>query len=165
MGGRAPARRPLRPHRARHPRAAGMGRAHHCRLKLPRCVSVTPIFSARMDELFAAHQLLLLPCAPVARLVAGADHSEHAQPSAALHHALQPGGSACGDHPLRQRRNATGRRPRLRRAPAPACGPAWSPPKCASPGIAHTIAFLPSKPPRLYSILHESPQNRAIESS
>ena len=32
-------------------------------------------FNARMDELFAAHQLLLLPCAPVVRLVAGADHS------------------------------------------------------------------------------------------
>jgi aspartyl-tRNA(Asn)/glutamyl-tRNA(Gln) amidotransferase subunit A len=33
-------------------------------------------FNARMDELFAAHQLLLLPCAPVARLAAGADHSK-----------------------------------------------------------------------------------------
>ncbi len=32
-------------------------------------------FNARMNELFAAHQLLLLPCAPVPRLVAGADHS------------------------------------------------------------------------------------------
>jgi len=29
-------------------------------------------FRARMDELFAAHQLILLPCAPVARLAAGA---------------------------------------------------------------------------------------------
>ena len=33
-------------------------------------------FNARMDELFAAHQLLMLPCAPVARLAAGADHSQ-----------------------------------------------------------------------------------------
>jgi aspartyl-tRNA(Asn)/glutamyl-tRNA(Gln) amidotransferase subunit A len=33
-------------------------------------------FRARMDDLFAAHELLLLPCAPVARLEAGADHSQ-----------------------------------------------------------------------------------------
>ena len=33
-------------------------------------------FRARMDELFAAHQLILLPCVPVARLAAGADHSQ-----------------------------------------------------------------------------------------
>jgi len=33
-------------------------------------------FNARMDELFAEHQLILLPCAPVARLAAGADHSQ-----------------------------------------------------------------------------------------
>ena len=33
-------------------------------------------FRARMDELFAAHQLVLLPCAPVSRLAAGADHSQ-----------------------------------------------------------------------------------------
>jgi Asp-tRNA(Asn)/Glu-tRNA(Gln) amidotransferase A subunit family amidase len=33
-------------------------------------------FCARMDELFAAHELLVLPCAPVARLEAGADHSQ-----------------------------------------------------------------------------------------
>ncbi len=33
-------------------------------------------FVARMDELFATHQLLVLPCAPVARLAAGADHSQ-----------------------------------------------------------------------------------------
>jgi Asp-tRNA(Asn)/Glu-tRNA(Gln) amidotransferase A subunit family amidase len=33
-------------------------------------------FRARMDELFAAHELVLLPCAPVARLEAGADHSK-----------------------------------------------------------------------------------------
>jgi len=33
-------------------------------------------FNARMDKLFAVHQLLLLPCAPVARLLAGADHSQ-----------------------------------------------------------------------------------------
>jgi aspartyl-tRNA(Asn)/glutamyl-tRNA(Gln) amidotransferase subunit A len=32
-------------------------------------------FRACMDELFAAHELILLPCAPVARLEAGADHS------------------------------------------------------------------------------------------
>ncbi len=32
-------------------------------------------FRARMDELFAAYELILLPCAPVARLEAGADHS------------------------------------------------------------------------------------------
>jgi aspartyl-tRNA(Asn)/glutamyl-tRNA(Gln) amidotransferase subunit A len=29
-----------------------------------------------MDELFTAHQLLLLPAAPVTRLAAGADHSQ-----------------------------------------------------------------------------------------
>jgi aspartyl-tRNA(Asn)/glutamyl-tRNA(Gln) amidotransferase subunit A len=29
-----------------------------------------------MDELFAAHQLVLLPSAPVSRLAAGADHSQ-----------------------------------------------------------------------------------------
>ena len=33
-------------------------------------------FRARMDKLFAAHQLVLLPCAPVSRLAAGADHSQ-----------------------------------------------------------------------------------------
>ena len=33
-------------------------------------------FRMRMDELLATHQLLLLPCAPVARLVAGQDHSQ-----------------------------------------------------------------------------------------
>ncbi len=33
-------------------------------------------FRARMDELFAEHQLILLPCTPVARLAAGADHSQ-----------------------------------------------------------------------------------------
>ena len=33
-------------------------------------------FRARIDELLAEHQLLLLPCAPVARLAAGADHSQ-----------------------------------------------------------------------------------------
>jgi Asp-tRNA(Asn)/Glu-tRNA(Gln) amidotransferase A subunit family amidase len=29
-----------------------------------------------MDELFAEHELIVLPCAPVARLEAGADHSQ-----------------------------------------------------------------------------------------
>ena len=33
-------------------------------------------FCARMDDLFAAHQLILLPCAPVAKLATGADHSQ-----------------------------------------------------------------------------------------
>jgi Asp-tRNA(Asn)/Glu-tRNA(Gln) amidotransferase A subunit family amidase len=33
-------------------------------------------FRERIDELLAAHQLLLLPAAPVARLAAGADHSK-----------------------------------------------------------------------------------------
>jgi aspartyl-tRNA(Asn)/glutamyl-tRNA(Gln) amidotransferase subunit A len=33
-------------------------------------------FNERIDDLFAEHQLLLLPCAPVARLAAGADHSQ-----------------------------------------------------------------------------------------
>ncbi len=33
-------------------------------------------FRARMDELLATHDLLLLPAAPVARLAAGADHSQ-----------------------------------------------------------------------------------------
>ena len=33
-------------------------------------------FRARMDELFAAHRLVLLPSIPVARLAAGADHSQ-----------------------------------------------------------------------------------------
>jgi aspartyl-tRNA(Asn)/glutamyl-tRNA(Gln) amidotransferase subunit A len=33
-------------------------------------------FRARMDELFAVHQLILLPSTPVARLAAGADHSQ-----------------------------------------------------------------------------------------
>jgi Asp-tRNA(Asn)/Glu-tRNA(Gln) amidotransferase A subunit family amidase len=33
-------------------------------------------FRERMDELFAAHDLLLLPAIPVARLAAGADHSQ-----------------------------------------------------------------------------------------
>ncbi|HEV2485946.1 MAG TPA: amidase [Terracidiphilus sp.] len=33
-------------------------------------------FRSRIDELLAANQLLLLPCAPVARLAAGADHSQ-----------------------------------------------------------------------------------------
>jgi aspartyl-tRNA(Asn)/glutamyl-tRNA(Gln) amidotransferase subunit A len=29
-----------------------------------------------MDELFAEHELILLPCAPVAKLEAGADHGK-----------------------------------------------------------------------------------------
>jgi aspartyl-tRNA(Asn)/glutamyl-tRNA(Gln) amidotransferase subunit A len=33
-------------------------------------------FRARIDELLAADQLLILPCAPVVRLAAGADHSQ-----------------------------------------------------------------------------------------
>ena len=33
-------------------------------------------FRGRMDQLFAEHELILLPCAPVARLEAGADHSQ-----------------------------------------------------------------------------------------
>ena len=33
-------------------------------------------FRARMDDLFDTHQLVLLPAAPVARLAAGADHSD-----------------------------------------------------------------------------------------
>jgi Asp-tRNA(Asn)/Glu-tRNA(Gln) amidotransferase A subunit family amidase len=33
-------------------------------------------FRTRMDELFATHDLVLLPCASVARLVVGADHSQ-----------------------------------------------------------------------------------------
>jgi Asp-tRNA(Asn)/Glu-tRNA(Gln) amidotransferase A subunit family amidase len=33
-------------------------------------------FRTRMDELFAAHQLILMPSIPVARLAAGADHSQ-----------------------------------------------------------------------------------------
>ena len=33
-------------------------------------------FRTRMDELFAAHELIMLPAAPVARLAAGADHSQ-----------------------------------------------------------------------------------------
>ena len=33
-------------------------------------------FRARMDELFAQNELLMLPCAPVVRLEAGADHSQ-----------------------------------------------------------------------------------------
>jgi Asp-tRNA(Asn)/Glu-tRNA(Gln) amidotransferase A subunit family amidase len=33
-------------------------------------------FNARMDDLFETHQLIMFPCAPVARLAAGADHSQ-----------------------------------------------------------------------------------------
>ena len=33
-------------------------------------------FRARMDDLFAAHDLVLLPCAPVAKLTAGAHHTD-----------------------------------------------------------------------------------------
>ena len=33
-------------------------------------------FCTRMDELFAAHELILLPCSPVAELTSGADHSQ-----------------------------------------------------------------------------------------
>jgi aspartyl-tRNA(Asn)/glutamyl-tRNA(Gln) amidotransferase subunit A len=36
-------------------------------------------FRARMDDLFAAHELILLPAAPVARLAAGDDHSNTRQ--------------------------------------------------------------------------------------
>ncbi len=32
-------------------------------------------FKSRMDELFAQHEVLMLPAAPVAKLAAGADHS------------------------------------------------------------------------------------------
>jgi aspartyl-tRNA(Asn)/glutamyl-tRNA(Gln) amidotransferase subunit A len=33
-------------------------------------------FCARRDELFATHELILLPCSPVVQLTAGADHSQ-----------------------------------------------------------------------------------------
>jgi len=33
-------------------------------------------FTAHMDEVFAAHDLLLMPATPIARLTAGADHSK-----------------------------------------------------------------------------------------
>jgi Asp-tRNA(Asn)/Glu-tRNA(Gln) amidotransferase A subunit family amidase len=33
-------------------------------------------FCARMEELFATHELIMLPCSPVAQLTAGADHSQ-----------------------------------------------------------------------------------------
>lgn len=33
-------------------------------------------FRAHMDEIFRAHELIVLPCAPVARLEAGADHAQ-----------------------------------------------------------------------------------------
>ena len=33
-------------------------------------------FRTHMDELFSAHELVVLPCAPVARLEAGADHAQ-----------------------------------------------------------------------------------------
>jgi aspartyl-tRNA(Asn)/glutamyl-tRNA(Gln) amidotransferase subunit A len=33
-------------------------------------------FRARMDEIFATHELILLPCSPVTQLAAGADHSQ-----------------------------------------------------------------------------------------
>jgi Asp-tRNA(Asn)/Glu-tRNA(Gln) amidotransferase A subunit family amidase len=33
-------------------------------------------FRSRMDELFTEHELIVMPCAPVARLEAGADHSQ-----------------------------------------------------------------------------------------
>jgi aspartyl-tRNA(Asn)/glutamyl-tRNA(Gln) amidotransferase subunit A len=33
-------------------------------------------FRSRMDDLFAANELLVLPCAPVAKLTAGEDHSQ-----------------------------------------------------------------------------------------
>src|SRR5208283_890544 len=33
-------------------------------------------FNARVDDLFAAHELLLMPATPVARLATGADHSQ-----------------------------------------------------------------------------------------
>ena len=34
------------------------------------------VFRARIDELFAEHELVMLPATPVARLAAGADHSQ-----------------------------------------------------------------------------------------
>jgi len=33
-------------------------------------------FRSRMDDLFSANEMLLLPCAPVAKLTAGEDHSQ-----------------------------------------------------------------------------------------
>ena len=33
-------------------------------------------FNARIDDLFAEHQMILLPCSPVAKLTAGIDHSK-----------------------------------------------------------------------------------------
>lgn len=33
-------------------------------------------FNARLDEIFTEHQSIMFPCAPVARLAAGADHSQ-----------------------------------------------------------------------------------------
>ena len=75
LGGGSHSRRQLRPIRAGDSRTPEVGR----RL-LPAEIAALrqrhAVFRARMDELLAAHQLVLLPCAPVACLPAGADHSQ-----------------------------------------------------------------------------------------
>ena len=90
IGGGAHSRRQLRSISSR-PFANGSSGARASRpAKFLRCASVTQHFRARMDELFAAHQLILLPCdsrgAPRRRRRPQPDP----QPPAALHRALQP---------------------------------------------------------------------------
>lgn len=59
-----------RPIRERLEWGASLGAAEIAALRRRRAD-----FGARMDELFAAHELVLLPCAPVAKLAAGSGHS------------------------------------------------------------------------------------------
>ena len=71
-------------------------------------------FRARMDDLFAAHELILLPCAPVARLEAGADHSQTRPRLLRYTAPFSLAGMPASRHPLRTRRHATGRCARMR---------------------------------------------------
>ena len=71
-------------------------------------------FCARMDELFAAHQLILMPCSPVARTRRRRRSQPDPHAAAALHHAVQPMRRACSYNSLRAWRRTT-RSPASRR--------------------------------------------------
>ena len=75
-------------------------------------------YRARMDELFAAHQLILMPSHSGGAPGGRGRPQPDAQPSAALHCAVQPGRRARNCHPLRPRRHAIGCCARFRRAAA-----------------------------------------------
>jgi aspartyl-tRNA(Asn)/glutamyl-tRNA(Gln) amidotransferase subunit A len=97
-------------------------------------------FRSRMDELFAEHELVLLPAAPVQRLDAGADHS--GTRARLLRHTVQPGRRSRGHRSLCRRRHATGGRARIRRDSAPTRRPTGNTHETERSPDSRTIVFI-----------------------